>query len=273
MKCMTRRIRPGCQNLKYGLISSSPRMVVMMVCIGAVLAWPPGTDSRGEGIMKTMNAASHGDVQPWGDRDPLQFLQTLKSDPQKVVHVFGEAPPGWIHEKHVDVLLGLLGSKEPASPVHEIKCPTAPETPSAVGKQAAFLLLGYVEDRYPPSGRSDLLLYSNDQVRRLTFERQRSQPMSPDSIAFSVARQELRRGESLRAKREHRAAIDAYFSGIRQLGDRYISRDIIDDTVTVEARAESEKAKGNLETAAILFHNVLESRVQAYRTHHPLVPD
>jgi hypothetical protein len=243
-----------------------------MAAVGAVLSWPRSADSTGENAMNTMPPTILRDEHPWNKSDPLQFLETLKRNPQKVIAVYDQAPPGWINQHHAEVLLGLLGSKELTSPVLEIKCPSIPQVPSTVGKQAAYLLLGYAADRYPLSGNSDLQYNSDDQIRHLTFERQRSQPMSPETMLFSVARQELRRGESLQATREYKAAIDAYFSGIVKLGNRYRSPDLIDDTEMKRMLAESEKTKGNLETAANLLHNVLESRVQTYQAHHPTVP-
>jgi hypothetical protein len=104
--------------------------------------------------------------KPWESQDPLQFLEALKKNPGCTMTVEGEAPAGWITQKHVQVLLGLLGSKEPASPVYEIKCPTLPKAPSTVGRQAAFLLMGFISNHYPPAGQSDLLYDSDEQIRQ-----------------------------------------------------------------------------------------------------------
>lgn len=249
------------------------RLAVISATVGTVLISPLSADNAGENDMNKMDSTFHGNEQPWTNSDPLQFMRVLKNDPKKVVQVFGQAPSGWINQKHAKILLGLLGSNESASPVLEIKCPSMPKAPSTLGKLAAFLLLGYVEDRFPPSGNSDLQYYSDDQIRHLASERQRSQPMNAEVAAFSVARQELRRGESLQTKREYKGAIDAYLSGITKLGDRYASPDLIDNARMKQTPGESEQAKGNLETAANLLHNVLESRIHAYQTHHSVVPE
>jgi hypothetical protein len=149
--------------------------MVAMVSLAAVvlLIGPLGAGNAGEKDMATINSPSEPDRQPWDHMDPLQFLESLKPNPQYVVSVFGEAPRGWYKKEHVDALLGLLGSGELASPVHELKCPSLPKAPSTVGRQAAYLLLGYVEDHYPPYGNSDLGLggRSDDQIRQMTAER------------------------------------------------------------------------------------------------------
>jgi len=124
-----------------------------------------------------MDPTVQGGRQPWAKGDPLQFLEALKRDPRRVFPVSGKAPSGWIRQSHAEVLLTLLGSQEPASPVMEIKCPSVPKAPSTVGKQAAYLLLGFVEDRYPPSGNSELQWYSDPQIRQLTSARMQSHPM------------------------------------------------------------------------------------------------
>ena len=137
------------------------------------------SDEDGPAVMKPVFGP---DKQPGNLPDPLQFLKSLKRNPQEVMSIIGEAPRGWYKKEHVDALLGLLGSSELASPVYELKCPSLPKAPSTVGRQAAYLLLGYVEDHYPPYGNSDLGVggRSDDEIRRLTAERQRGKGLNQE---------------------------------------------------------------------------------------------
>jgi antitoxin component YwqK of YwqJK toxin-antitoxin module/uncharacterized protein YqcC (DUF446 family) len=133
-------------------------------------------------VKPAFNPAFGPDKQPGNLPDPLQFLESLKRNPREVMSIIGEAPAGWFGKKHVEALLELLGSQEPASPVHEQKCPSLPEAPSTVGRQAAFLLLGYIRDRYPPAGNSSLGVggMTDDEIRRLTAERLQGKPPKRD---------------------------------------------------------------------------------------------
>jgi len=157
------------------------------------------------------NASNYSpDEHPWNKSDPLQFLETLKRNPQKVIAVYDQAPPGWIINTtpRSSRIAGLQGARvarprdqmsiDPSSSIDRWK---------AGGLSFARVCRGSI----PLSGNSDLQYNSDDQIRHLTFERQRSQPMSPETMLFSVARQELRRGESLAGRESYKAAIDAYF--------------------------------------------------------------
>lgn len=199
------------------------------------------------GILPVISPTIITDGHPWKKNGPLQFLQLLRGHPTQIVEVHDHGPPKWIGLHDVERLLELLESTEAASPVMESVCPSIPERPSTVGKQAAYLLVGHLRNRYPPSGNSDLQFDSLNHIRELIYLEQ------------------LNAGELLQADQKYPAAFKAYLSGIKFLGSRYKLSNVIDDTEMKRTLAESEKAKGNLEKATNLMHNVLKSRIHGFQ--------
>ena len=106
---------------------------------------------------------------------------------------------------------------------------------------------------------------SGTQNNRRAMESQNQIGQIDVKVLAEVAR-ELERGEALQAKGNLKGAVDAYSSGIAKLENRYMSPEVNDDTGMKLGLGKSEAAKGNWETAANLFHNVLRDRINLYKS-------
>ena len=63
----------------------------------------------------------------------------------------GQAPKEWIKKEHVEVLITLVESEEPAVPVVSFISSYLPvDKSSSVGNEAMFLIEGFKQKRYPP---------------------------------------------------------------------------------------------------------------------------
>lgn len=76
------------------------------------------------------------------------------------------------------------------------------------------------------------------------------------------------KGKALMENQDYQQAIDAFDEGIQQLGYRYWSDNLSDDTDMKLLLGNAEQSKGLLERAAHLKHNVLGSRIHVYMELH-----
>lgn len=92
---------------------------------------------------------------------PAEFLNCLKVTKQAGISVIdvrdmpictnGIKKKDWIQKNDVEILAKQLSSNEPASGIWAPFNPdNLPCEPSNVGNEAAFLILGYIEKRFPP---------------------------------------------------------------------------------------------------------------------------
>lgn len=74
----------------------------------------------------------------------------------------------------------------------------------------------------------------------------------------------LKQGKILMDQKNYQQSINLFDQGIKQLGDRYISEQLDDDTETKLTLANVEQQSGNIEKAAHIKYNILDSRLQDY---------
>ena len=87
--------------------------------------------------------------------DPVQLLSMLKSRAGKPGWMTIQAPIyGWVRAEHIPKLIALLDSAEPCRPVVMADASVLPEH-STVGKEAAMMIAGYRDGRYPSVPTSD----------------------------------------------------------------------------------------------------------------------
>jgi hypothetical protein len=93
----------------------------------------------------------------WSKVSPVEFLGILKTrlGPVPIFTVWNEPPPGWIKEADVELLMGLIKSREPAGHVVMSRGSYLPTKRSTVGAQAMYLINGFRRERYPTSLSSD----------------------------------------------------------------------------------------------------------------------
>ena len=91
---------------------------------------------------------------------PLDFLQYLQLKQQELpdgaigsVAIF--PGPSWIKEEHLTSLADSLDSRALCIHVASIAASTIPRQPSTVGQEAAFLMEGFRQGKYPPALVSD----------------------------------------------------------------------------------------------------------------------
>ncbi|MBU8869790.1 MAG: hypothetical protein KOO60_02835 [Gemmatimonadales bacterium] len=80
---------------------------------------------------------------------PLELLELLKtwSSPNWTAPII---PFGWVKESDLPALMGLLDSTEPCANVQNPISSFIDSTQSTVGNEAAYLIEGFRNDRYPP---------------------------------------------------------------------------------------------------------------------------
>lgn len=79
----------------------------------------------------------------------------------------------------------------------------------------------------------------------------------------------LEQGAELMSQGHFQHAIVCFDQGIEQLGYRYFSDRLLDDTDMKLILGNIEQERGNIERAAHLKYNVLASRVQVYEDLYP----
>lgn len=89
-------------------------------------------------------------------RSPLDFLEYLKLKRQELTGVgvgwvtVWSGHDEWIEREHLPMLADLLGSEESCAAVVSAWSSMLPWTVSTVGREAAFLMEGFRQGRYPP---------------------------------------------------------------------------------------------------------------------------
>lgn len=111
----------------------------------------------------------------WSKVDPLDFLNILIKRPENPFTIINYPPKDWIKEKHIQKLILLMDSKEPASPVVSVISSYYPfnET-STVGNEAMFLIEGFKTGRYLPSLCSVYYFKGTSEEYRKWWEEQKS---------------------------------------------------------------------------------------------------
>ncbi len=86
----------------------------------------------------------------WSNTSPIGFLNILKSGRRGGVHI-EEAPKNWILDGHLNRLMQLIDSNDPAAPVVSKRSSYYPFTSSTVGNEAMYLIEGFIMKKYPPT--------------------------------------------------------------------------------------------------------------------------
>ncbi len=88
----------------------------------------------------------------WSKVNPIDFLNILKKHPDKPFTIENYPPQGWIKGEHVNKLIELIDSQEPAASVVSIISSYYPfNQTSTVGNEAMFLIEGFKAGQYPPT--------------------------------------------------------------------------------------------------------------------------
>ena len=98
----------------------------------------------------------YGDTFNWEKSDPFELLELLKSKQNEKCPTYSiyEMHTNWVKIDHIPELISLLDSKEPCANVCSIYSSFRDCNKSTIGREAAFLIEGYRQGKYPPSGNS-----------------------------------------------------------------------------------------------------------------------
>jgi hypothetical protein len=97
-------------------------------------------------------AASNSiDASQWSDLTPLELLDLLKKENEKGrrFYVIAKTKKGWVQEKYIPSLIGLLDDTTPCANVMLLHSSHIGPV-STVGHEAAFLIYGFRMGHYPP---------------------------------------------------------------------------------------------------------------------------
>jgi len=93
----------------------------------------------------------------WYEQSPFEFLDFLKTEAESACFMNYYSQYGWIQEADIPKLIELLDSTDPCASVTRSRSRSAVYK-STIGQEAAFMLNGFISDRYPPlSERSSLM--------------------------------------------------------------------------------------------------------------------
>ena len=107
--------------------------------------------------------AFYGDQFDYQHRSPREFLDFLTRC--RGAYSIHGIHVGWLRPDDVPILVALLDSTTPCAPTKSTLSSHIPSYPSTVGHEAAYLLDGFRQQRYPPSlDSSDL---TPDATRKL----------------------------------------------------------------------------------------------------------
>ena len=101
------------------------------------------------------SARLDGPTDPTGfHRTPIEFLEFLKQSPQQTLMIIGSSP-GWIRDADIHLLMARLQSQARCAHVKDGASSHQPLGETTEGLQAAFLIEGFRQHRYPPRPTSD----------------------------------------------------------------------------------------------------------------------
>ena len=94
----------------------------------------------------------------------IELLKNMKTEkcPTYSIHRIHK---DWIERKHLPKLIELVNSDEPCANVSMTISSVLDCTKSTVGKEAAFLIKGFVENRYPPELNSGRFDYDIEEIK------------------------------------------------------------------------------------------------------------
>ncbi|UYZ82723.1 hypothetical protein MTZ49_08845 [Entomomonas sp. E2T0] len=107
----------------------------------------------------------------------------------------------------------------------------------------------------------DHYIYQNIPVNYITFTAISTVAMCDDLVVLNNI---LQQGKESLINNEFKKAIHSFNKGIQLIGNKYLSGEIKDDSEMKMLLANTEEKKGNLERAAYLKRNILETRIQIF---------
>ena len=167
---------------------------LMLVAAVWVAVWPglapsnPTAEARADDPAATRPAASsapasrlserapadrHGDSLWTYDTSPIELLESLTDmgDPQAAGYRFpltlNDAPAGWLNEESVKPLVAKVRSTVPCRGVVHLYSSRLDLGGSTVGREALFLIEGYLEGKYPPGLISTDVKMTAERAERL----------------------------------------------------------------------------------------------------------
>ncbi|MBU2500460.1 hypothetical protein KJ682_03925 [bacterium] len=102
---------------------------------------------------------------------PLELLELLKRSDRNY-WVSPLLPFGWVKETHLPALIALLDSRESCANVQNMLSSYIDTTRSTVGNEAAYLIEGFIKDRYPPRLNSTRPFCDIEEIKKWWEERQ-----------------------------------------------------------------------------------------------------
>ena len=128
-------------------------------------AAPPVADAPPPAVTVPGTTTPIADFGPlemdWSSTTPLEFLDSLTSDPSYSFTIWNKPTMDWFDEEQLQGLFDRLNSPAPARSVVSALSSRMPHGVSTEGREAAYLLTGYREGYYPPSIGS-LIMFEPD---------------------------------------------------------------------------------------------------------------
>ena len=100
----------------------------------------------------------------WGSKRPIELIEELKQHP-KSIYTIWFVPKEWILEQDLPGLITLLDSETPCASTVSADSSTLPPPGSTVGHEAAFLIQGFREGRYPAELNSSRFTPDKTEIR------------------------------------------------------------------------------------------------------------
>jgi len=96
----------------------------------------------------SIDPKEYGDTFDWDNKGALEFLDFIRGKAGWYT-VWGDHP-NWVKEDDLPELMALLDSTEQCSNVKSAMSSWIDFEPSTIGNEAAYLIKGFREGRYPP---------------------------------------------------------------------------------------------------------------------------
>ena len=109
---------------------------------------PASTEARWPQFFKT-----HG---------PIAFLDSLRKHPRPIFYMYPVR--GWVKKGDIPKLLFLLDSSDTCANVTNVSSSFLDLNRSTVGREAAFLIMGFRCNLYPPSFHSNAFVWPRDSI-------------------------------------------------------------------------------------------------------------
>ena len=93
---------------------------------------------------------------------PIEFLDSLRKMPQTICTVIPRND--WVKQFHIPIFLALLDSRDSCPNVTSMLSSFWDNHKSTIGREAAFLILGFRRGKYPPLGNSIQMKWTKSEI-------------------------------------------------------------------------------------------------------------